>query len=334
MEENEDEIIERVEEEEGASSDSGKFLIKNYNFANKNIFFFLEIFSGFTSESIETVSNLVDGWGFNEIAEIFKSELIDQKCFDSLEMTDVLKMCPSFKFGFIKRFWIRYSSWKAEKTRSVSQQNINSASSPIPVNSKLDLDVNSILRESAEGRKVFQNYESRMPRVLFPLDQTFICNQITNKIVSERMNPGRKELRSLAQTICDIFPSEDINFYVKKGHGGKLANQVNNRLKKIREKDIVYPRLNVKKIATGKNSKTDSVHHEISSIEHTSITAINNPNSSWSNIIFNWNELYQYRRSLIKNTADTNLSAIYQQFSILYNPNAYQLVSNNNIVMV
>lgn len=191
------------------------------------------------------------------------------------------------------------------------------------------MNVRNLLSESAEGRKIIDNYNARTPRqILLPAEQTFLCNLLTNKIVSDRLNPGRKELRKLTEQITTIFPNEDLDFYVQKSSGGKFANQVFNRLKKIREVDIDYPRLNVKKQKDSEQKDDTNLEpQETSSAVHTWLAALNNPNTSWSNIQFCWKELFQYRRTFIKNNNETNLMAIYDRFPILSNPNAYQLVS-------
>lgn len=58
-----------------------------------------DYFSGVAEESVNKVFDLVEGWGYHEIAETFKSELIDKKSFCALEKEDIRNMAKDVKYG-------------------------------------------------------------------------------------------------------------------------------------------------------------------------------------------------------------------------------------------
>jgi hypothetical protein len=126
-------------------------------------------------------------------------------------------------------------------TNSRSQQNIPEGEEQ-KSEKEFKINVARLLNDCAEGKMIINNYKSRKPESFLILsEQKTICKLILDIIVSNRLSPGRKDLRSIAEQIVRLFPGELVDFYVKKGSGGILANKVINRIERIRINDPTYP---------------------------------------------------------------------------------------------
>jgi hypothetical protein len=285
---------------------------------------------------------MVKRWGFESIAVRLFNQLIDEENFADLEKKAAMKICNDVEIGLFMKFWKQYNKWKSELHPSVESDPsaetnmiLNISKNPSKENFS-KINVKQILSACAEGKSIIESYNSRSPnQYLLLAEQLTICTLITNNVISQRLHPGRKDLREIAEQISSIFKSEDPELYVKKGSGGLLANKINNRLEKAREKDESYPRLNAKKrkmAASADGAGPSTSHHEdsveeISSKNHDLLSSLKNPNASWTNVEHNWNLLFDFRQALIKRSIQKGLVEIYSNFPIINNPNAFQLVS-------
>lgn len=240
--------------------------------------------------------------------------------FRKMQKEDIQQVLKDQPFGIYSRFLTKFMEWKNEEPEIERPVTASDFGNDI-------FDTIKIIRNNEECLIIIEKANKERQGALIAHEQAIVCQTIVNYIVANRLNPGRKEMRVLAEGIKKIFPEEDPEYYVKKHHGGMLANKINSRLAATRKMIEDYPRQNAKK---RKNNETE-IHDQADVVpeasEYSSLLALNDKNSSWSVIEHNWSETFEYRQKLIKQNKSSHLNEVYEEFPILFHANSYLLVS-------